>query len=86
MTSDPPLILAILRAVGERGTSPSGYARPEIDGYARGQIDAAVDELRRGGYLDAAHVGAAFGDNPAYWAPSVLTPRGRRFLEELQRG
>ena len=57
----------------------AGFERPTVPGVSREQVDAAVDELRRGGYLEA-----AFGDNPAYWAPSVLTDRGRELLRNLQ--
>lgn len=80
---DKVLRLAVLRTLAARGTKPSGYARPEIEGYSRDEIDAAVDDLRRGRYLEAAHVDRALGDNPAYWAPSILTAAGRQLLEQL---
>lgn len=78
------VVLAVLRAVGARGAG-YGFERPAIEGYSPGQIDAAVDELRRDGNLVAAFIPAAFGDNPAHWAPSELTVPGRHLLEELER-
>jgi hypothetical protein len=83
-SSSSPLTLEVLRIVGRR-PAKSGYERPAIPDYPRAQIDAAVDELRRGGYLEGAHVKSTFGDNPAHWAPSVLTASGRHLLEELER-
>jgi hypothetical protein len=82
--NDDVLRLVVLRAIGARGAAMSGYSRPDIEGYSRGQIDAAVAELKRGGFVDAAWIPQAFGDNPAHWEPSVLTVPGRHLLEELE--
>ena len=78
------LRLAILRDLAGRGAQ-SGYARPDVTGYERDDIDTAVDDLRRRYYLEAAYVDAAFGPNPGYWAPSVLTARGRQLLTEMEK-
>ena len=40
---------------------------------------------RRRYYLEAAYVDAAFGPNPGYRAPSVLTARGRQLLTEMEK-
>ena len=82
---DKTLRLALLRALAARGTKASGYSRPDVEGYSRDAIDAAVDELRRGRYLEAAYVDQAFGSNPAYWAPSILTDSGRKLLAQLEK-
>jgi hypothetical protein len=67
------------------GLPVHGFAGPEIPGISREQVDAAVDELRRGGYVEALWTDPSFGDNPAHHAPSVLTFTGQHLLEELQR-
>lgn len=54
---------AILRALGARG-APGGYARPEVEGASRSEIDAVVDELRCDRYLEAAWIPQAFVDTP----------------------
>jgi hypothetical protein len=74
---------AVLAALGSR---PVGhrYQRPELSGYSREQIDAAVEELRDGGYVVAAHVPQTPEGTPAHTAPSILTDKGKRLLNDLQ--
>lgn len=81
-TTSSDVLLKVLQAIAPRPVA-HGFERPEVPGLAREQIDAAVEELRRGGYVEAAWVGEALGDNPAQWEPSVLTLKGRHLLEEL---
>ena len=91
MTERPKKVIAllVLRAVGARAAG-AGFERPAIEGYSHEQIDAAVDELRRGGYLIAADIPHPFGTAPRdqarpHWAPSELTVPGRHLLEELEK-
>jgi hypothetical protein len=76
------LMLDALRvlAARERG---HGFARLEIPGYSREQIDLIVDELRDRGFVQAAEVPGGIGENRRQWAPSVLTDRGRQKLKAL---
>jgi hypothetical protein len=85
MATDSLVLLSVLRAVGARRAG-AGYERVIADGFSRDQLDAAVDELRRGGYLEAALIPHAFGGDVDAWHPSVLTERGRHLLEELSGG
>lgn len=84
MTTESDRRLAVLSALAERGLA-SGYARPDVAGFSRDDVDSVVDELRRGGYVEAAWIRGSFGDNPDHWGPSVLTEKGRQLLAELEQ-
>ena len=86
MTTNNALLAFVLQAIADRGPEPPGYSRPEVPGYPREQIDAAVDTLRRRGYVEAAYIrGGLSEDNPAHWEPSVITDSGRRWLDEVTK-
>ena len=78
-------LLPVLRAIGARGIDAAFCERPEVEGCSAEQVDAAVDELRRCGYVVTADLPGAFSDNPRHWRRSVLTVLGRRLLEDLER-
>ena len=84
-TTNNALLAFILQAIADRGPEPPGYSRPEVPGYPREQIDAAVDTLRRRGYVEAAYIPGRLGeDNLAHWEPSVITDQGHQWLESLK--
>jgi hypothetical protein len=59
------------------------FVEVEIAGYATAEIDQAVDELRRSGYVNAAQLSPPVGpEGQKTWTPSTLTRLGRRFLTE----
>ena len=83
MTTDNVLLLAVLQSIAERGPDP-GYSRPELDGYTRDEIDTAVAQLHRRGYVEAAYIQRPIAESSYYWAPSVITDQGRQWLESLK--
>jgi hypothetical protein len=76
------LMLDALRVLAARGPG-HGFARLEIPGYSREEIDRVVDELRDNGYVQAAEAPGGLGENSRQWAPSVLTDRGMQKLKAL---
>ena len=76
------LMLDALRLLAARGPG-HGFARLEIPGYSREQIDLVVDELRDRGYVLAAEVPATYGDNPRHWAP--VAKEGEHTLRRCER-
>ena len=83
MTTDNVLLLAVLQSIAGRGPDP-GYSRPHVEGYSQDEIDTAVAQLQRRGYVEAAYIQRPIAESGYYWAPSVITDQGRQWLESLK--